>query len=275
MLKGKVMKFIICTLTLVVGATMFGGCHNRGNDNVSKLENIKKSGKLVLGTCADYPPYEAHKIKDGKDEIIGFDIDIAKEIAKELGVKLEIKDMDFDPLVLSTKSGKIDLVIAGMVPTEERKKEIDFSKIYYRAKQRVIIRKPDKDKLISEDSLSGNKIGVQLNSLQEKIAKEEIKGANVVSLGKVNELILGLKGKKVDALIVEEPVAKAYVLKYPELMISKIQVGKPNEGSAIGVQKGNKDFVDVINKTIDRLNSSNEIQKIIDRASKEAKSLVE
>ncbi|AYF53903.1 transporter substrate-binding domain-containing protein [Clostridium botulinum] len=276
MLKGKKLKFIICSLMLTMGATVFVGCGNKNQGkNIPKIEQIKKSGKLVLGTCADYPPYEVHKVKDGKDEIVGFDIDIAKEIAKDLGVKLEIKDMDFDPLVLSVKSGKVDLVLSGMNPTPAREKEIDFSKIYYRAKQSVIIRKDDKDKLKNLETLSGKKIGAQITSLQEKIAKEEIKGANVISLGKVNELVLGLKGKKTDAVIVEEPVAKAYVAKYPELMIANINVGKPNEGSAVGIQKGSKDFLDSVNKTIDRLNSKNEIQKMIDKASEELKELVE
>ncbi|KEI01945.1 transporter substrate-binding domain-containing protein [Clostridium botulinum] len=280
MLKGKKLKFIICSLMLTMGVTLLVGCGNKDNGNknqtknMSKIEQIKKSGKLVLGTCADYPPYEVHKVKDGKDEIVGFDIELAKEIAKDLGVKLEIKDMDFDPLVLSVKSGKVDFVISGMNPTPAREKEIDFSKIYYKAKQSVIIRKDDKNKLTNLQSLSGKKIGAQITSLQEKIAKEDIQGANVILLGKVNELILGLKGKKTDAVIVEEPVAKAYVAKYPELMVANINVGKPNEGSAVGIQKGSRDFVDSVNKTIDRLNSKNKMQKMIDKASQESKDLV-
>lgn len=280
MLKGKKLKLIICGLMLTMGATLFVGCGNKNKDakedkNITKIEKIKKSGKLVLGTCADYPPYEAQQVKDGKPEIVGIDIEIAKEIAKDLGVKLEIKDMDFDPLVLSVKSGKIDMVISGMNPTPEREKEIDFSKIYYRAKQSVIVREEDKDKLTSVESLSGKKVGAQITSLQEKIAKEEIKGAKVVSLGKVNELVTSLKTKKVDAVIVEEPVAKAYVAKYPGITIANINVGKPNEGSAVGIQKGNKEFVDSVNKTIDRLNSKHEIEKMVDKYSKELKDLVE
>ena len=82
-----------------------------------KLQEIKDSGKLVMGTSADYPPYEWHLIKDGKDEIIGFDIDIAQAIADELGVELEIKDMDFDGLIPALTTGKIDIIIAGMNAT--------------------------------------------------------------------------------------------------------------------------------------------------------------
>lgn len=277
MLKGKKLKFIICGLMLTMGTTLFVGCGNKNakdNKNLTKIQQIKKSGKLVLGTCADYPPYEVQQVKDGKQEIVGIDIDIAKEIAKDLGVKLEVKDMDFDPLVLSVKSGKIDMVISAMNPTPARKKEIDFSKIYYRASQNIIIRDEDKSKLTSVESLSGKKVGAQITSLQEKIAKEDIKGAKVVSLGKVNELVTALKTKKVDAIIVEEPVAKAYVAKYPGIAIANIKVGKPNEGSAVGIQKGNKDLVDSVNKTIDRLNSKHEIEKMVSKHSKELKDLV-
>ena len=94
-----------------------------------KLQEIKDKGKLVMGTSADYPPYEWHLIKDGKDEIIGFDIDIAQAIADELGVELEVKDMAFDGLIPALSTGKIDMIIAGMNATEERKQSVDFTDV--------------------------------------------------------------------------------------------------------------------------------------------------
>ncbi len=76
-----------------------------------------------MATSADYPPYEFHKVVNGKDEIVGFDIEIAKEIAKQLGVELEIKDIKFDGLLAALQGGTVDMVISGMTPTEERKKK--------------------------------------------------------------------------------------------------------------------------------------------------------
>ena len=132
-----------------------------------KLQEIKDSGKLVMGTSADYPPYEWHLIKDGKDEIIGFDIDIAQAIADELGVELEVKDMDFDGLIPALTTGKIDIIIAGMNATEERKQSVDFTDVYYTQTDIVVIRKEDADKFTSEDSLKTAKLATQKATVQE------------------------------------------------------------------------------------------------------------
>ena len=95
------------------------------------MKKIKKSGKLVVGMSADYPPLEFTKNVNGRNKYVGVDVELAKQIAKDLGVKLEIKNMDFDSLLVALETGKIDVIISGMTPTAERKKSIDFSKIYY------------------------------------------------------------------------------------------------------------------------------------------------
>ncbi|MCS4517195.1 transporter substrate-binding domain-containing protein [Clostridium botulinum] len=133
---------------------------------------------------------------NGKDEIVGFDITIAKEIAKDLGVKLEIKDMKFDGLLAALQSGNVDIVIAGMNPTEDRKKSVDFSKIYYQAIQSVVVRAEDKDKFKSLEEFKGKKIGVQKGTTQEEVAKKEMTNSEIKSLGKVTDLVLELQNKK-------------------------------------------------------------------------------
>lgn len=281
MIKIRKMTAVMLALVMCLGLALVG-CGNKAanennkqetqqkdgaNQSQSKVDQIKKAGKLVLGTCADYPPYEFHTMKDGKDQIVGFDIEIAKEIAKDLGVQLEIKDMDFDGLIPSLKTGKIDLVISGMTPTAARMKEVDFSKIYLKADQSVIVRAEDKEKFNTLESLAPVKVGAQTSSIQEKIAKEQIKAKKVTSLGKVTELVLSLKTKKVDAIVIEYPVAKAYVAQEKGLALSNVKVQDPDGGSAVGVQKGSKDLVEIVNKTIDRLLSEDKINKFIDAAS--------
>lgn len=274
MKKGKI-KAMVCGLVLVLGTTLFVGCGNRASQEKdaskakTKIEKIKENGKIVLGTCADYPPYEYGKMKDGKMEYVGFDIEIAKEIAKDLGVKLEISNMEFKPLVQAVKVGKVDFVISGMTPTPDRMKEIDFSKVYYKSDQSIIIRKADKDKYTNLDSLKGKSVGAQLSSVQETVVKEEMKESKLLSLGKVNELIMSLKTKKVEFVVVDEPVAKAYVKQNSDLMVANIKIGEPSD-FAIGIQKGNKDLVDAINKTIDRLNKDYQINKLVDEAGDKA-----
>ncbi|MDP4088529.1 MAG: transporter substrate-binding domain-containing protein [Bacillota bacterium] len=253
---GKMMKTLVaCGMVLSLALGMVG-CKKSGQ---SALDRIKQSGKLVLGTCADYPPYEFHKTTNGNDEIIGFDVEIAKAIADELGVKLEIKDMKFDGLLPALKTNNIDLIVAGMNITPERQKQVDFSKLYYTAKQAVVVRKEDKDKFDSLEALSGKKIGVQKSSTQETIAKDSIKDAQLTSLGKVTDLMLEVKNKKVDGILVVDEVAKAYVNKNDDLAIAGAVFKDADDSSAIAVNKGNGDLIDVINKVIDKLNSQNKI----------------
>ncbi|KYH34281.1 arginine-binding extracellular protein ArtP precursor [Clostridium tepidiprofundi DSM 19306] len=233
----------------------------------NKVEQIKKSGVLVLGTSADYPPYEFHKIINGKDEIIGFDVDIAREIASDLGVKLKIKDMKFEGLLPSLQTGKIDIIIAGMTPSQERKKAVDFSRNYYQAEQKFLVRKSDSNKFKSIDDLKSLNIGVQKSTIQEKIAKTKIQCANVVSLGKITDLVLQLKSKKIDGIILEGPVATAYANSSDDLEVANINLGK-EDGVAIAIKKGQAKLLDSINNTLERLIKNNKISNFIVNSTK-------
>lgn len=232
----------------------------------TKLDKIKKAGKLVVGTSADYAPYEFHTMINGKDTIVGFDIEIAKEIAKDLGVKLEIEDIGFDGLLQALKADKVDFVIAGMTPNEERKKEVDFTKIYYYAKQGVMVRTEDKDKLKTIADLKGKKVGAQLTTEQEKIVNKQMPDAKLVSLTKIPDLVLELKNKKVDAIVVELPVANGYVKKNSDLVVSDIKVEEDTGGSAIAVKKGNTELAAAMDKTLDRLLKDGTIDKFVAEA---------
>ncbi|MEH7662549.1 transporter substrate-binding domain-containing protein, partial [Bacillus velezensis] len=85
--------------------------------------------KLIMGTSADYKPFE---YKDG-DQITGFDVDLAKALGKKTGYDVEVQDMDFNSLITALKSKQVDMILSGMTPTPERKKQVDFSDIYYTA----------------------------------------------------------------------------------------------------------------------------------------------
>jgi polar amino acid transport system substrate-binding protein len=227
------------------------------------MQKIKKNGKLVLGTSADYPPYEFHKSTNGKDEIVGFDIEIAKQIAKDLGVQLEIKDMKFDGLLAALDQGNIDLIISGMTPTEERKKNVDFTDVYYTAVQTLIERSADKDKLKTADDLKGKKVGVQKGAIQEEIAKKQLPAAQAVALPKISDLVLSLKNNRVDAVILESPVATSNLKANADLVFSDIKLTTEDVGSAVAVKKGSSDLVQEINKTLTKLKADKSIEKFV------------
>ncbi|WP_055666239.1 ABC transporter substrate-binding protein [Desnuesiella massiliensis] len=273
-MKKGLLKKVLATAMSMALVLSLSACAKKSEATGAKsdsttpiVDKIKKSGKLVLGTSPDYPPYE---FINGKNEIVGFDIEIAKELAKDLGVKLEIKDMKFDGLLAALQSGNVDIVLAGMTPTDERKQNVDFSKIYYTSLQGIVVRTEDKDKYNSLDALAGKKIGVQKGSIQEGLAKEQIKNADIKALGKVTDIMLELKNKKVDAIVVEKPVAEAYVSKNPDLSIPAVTVTQSEEnGSAVAVKKGSSDLIEALNKSLDRIIKDKLVDKFVTEANEQ------
>jgi polar amino acid transport system substrate-binding protein len=261
------LKQIIAVSTIAIMTLGFTACGKVSSSSnaaaETKVDKIKKAGKIVLGTSADYPPYEYHKSIDGKDTIVGFDINIANQIAKDLGVTVEVKDMDFKSLLGALQAGDVDLILAGMNPTPERAQSVDFSKVYYVAVQKIIVRAEDKDKIKTVDDLKGMKIGVQKGSTQEGIAKDQLPNSQAVALSKISDLVLALKSKNIDAAMIEEPVAVSYVNANSDLAISDVNIKAEDSGSAVAIKKDEKDFMDSINKTLDRIKSDKTLDKYV------------
>lgn len=273
----------ILTMALV-GAMTFGlvGCgsstQTSGDSNKQEatetassgdsLDTIKEKGKLVVGLSADYAPYEFHKVIDGKDQIVGFDVEIAKEIAKSLGVELEIKDMEFGSLVGALPANKIDMIISGMTPTEERKQSVDFSDIYYKATQGVLVKSENADTYSTLEALKGKKLGAQMGSIQADLAKDLTDEANVKQLGTVSTLISELKTNKIDGLVVELPVAETIIQSNPDLAIVKETIVDEEGGSAIAVRKNSPKLLEEVNKALKELQDSGKLEQFIIDAQK-------
>lgn len=267
-MKNGLVKKIVSVAAVAVLAISIVGCgsSSSGSENKTELDKIKESGKLVIGTTADYPPYEFHATINGKDEIKGFDIDIAQALADDLGVKLEIKDMDFDGLLVALQGGKVDMVFAGMTPTDERRENVDFSDIYFTANHRFILRSGEESAVKSFDDLKDKKIGVQKGSIQEGIAKDNFDEVNIKSLPKVTDLVLDLKNNKVDALLIEDGVAKINCDKNKGIAMSDFVVTDEDGGAAIALKKGATELQAEANKTINKLKAEDKITEFISDA---------
>ena len=227
-----------------------------------KLQEIKDKGTLVMGTSADYPPYEWHLIKDGKDEIIGFDIDIAQAIADELGVELEVKDMAFDGLIPALSTGKIDMIIAGMNATEERKQSVDFTDVYYTQTDIVVIRKEDADKFTSEDSLKTAALATQKATVQETYLLETFPDAEIQSVPKWNTAIMSLTTGKVDAVMMVDTVAKQFIAQNDDLMVANFDINSTPNAAAIAVAKNGGDFLETVNNIVNEMKESGKIEEL-------------
>ena len=257
----------------VLGMAFMAGCG--GEKEAPKTESaaqgglvqqIKEKGQLVVGTASGYPPYEFIDTTKGDKTVIGIDMELAKAVADKLGVKLVIQDMNFQSLLSSLASGKVDLAISGINPTDERRKTMDFSDVYLPTEQVVMIRKADADKYKKLEDLYGKKIAVQKSTTQEILTKAEIKDAQIVGLAHVPEAVLELKHGKADAVIYND-----------DLMFAEgIHFKNGTKDSAAALRKGSGDLLKVVNEAI-KENTENGnfkkweeeyIQKSVDNAAK-------
>jgi polar amino acid transport system substrate-binding protein len=242
-------------LSMTAALTLTVGCGSSTTDTASADASKKK---LVMMTSADYPPYESHKTEGGSDQIVGFDVDIAKAITKNLGYTLEIKDVDFNGLLPALQAKQSDFVMAGMTPKPERLQNADFSDIYYEAKNTIVAKKGSN--LKTEADIKGKKIGVQLGSIQEGAAKK-MEGVNLVSLNKIGDLIQEIKAGRIDGAIIEDTVAKGYIKANSDLEFNTIPQAEA-AGSAIAFPKGSA-LVGDFNKELKKLQDSGELDTLI------------
>lgn len=235
-----------------------GAATSAGSD---KLAKIKASGKLIVGTSADYPPFEFHKMQSGQDKIMGTDVEIAQAIAKDMGVKLQIEDMSFDGLLPALTTGSVDMIVAGMTISDERKKSVDFSDVYYTVRLKLLLRKGDVGKYKALGDFDGKSIAAQTGTSNESAVKSEQPKAHLVSLAKIPDMILELKSGKVDAVNLDSVVADSYANKNKDLAVSDLQYSTPPDQTAIAIAKGdNASYLAAVNKTLAGLVSSKKIE---------------
>ena len=227
-----------------------------------KLEEIKARGKLIVGTSADWPPYE-YVTPDGK--FAGIDIEIAKRIAESLGVGLEIKDMKFAALFEAVKRGDVDIVIADVAMKPERLQAIDFS-IPYRCEsgKAIVVKKSDASSYTGYDWLAGKKIGVQLGTTEQDLAEKYFgQSSDVVTFDRVYpEMTLALKNGNIEAMIVAPDVAKIITSKEGDLVI--IDKLPFFSCSAVVLPHGAMKLKLEVSKVIWDLKQSGELDKIME-----------
>lgn len=230
---------------------------NQVHASTDQWEKIKERGELRVGLSADYAPMEFERTVKGKREYAGIDIEIAKKIAKDHNVQLKIVNMQFDSLLGALKTGKIDMIISGMTPTAERKKEVDFSDNYMTVEQKVVIRKVDKQKYQSLEDLANKRIGAQKQTTQEELAQTEIEGADVQSLTRLPEVILSLKSNKIDAMVMDSAVGKAYLQQNKDLTFSDASFADSEKQTAIALPKESPELMDRVNGSIKEIKNQN------------------
>ena len=215
----------------------------------------KDDNKLVMVTEAGFAPYEYYE----NGEIVGVDVQIAKEIVKDLGQELVIKEIAFDSIINEVRTGKADIGAAGISYSDERAKKVDFSINYSVSKQVVIVKN---DSFINSiKDINDKKIAVQLGSVADTYVTENYKNAEIVRQKKYLAAIEDLKVGKVDLVVMDELPAKEIIEKNSGIKILDGELTSDSYGMI--VKKGNTELLETVNKVLNRLSSDGSIDNFI------------
>ena len=245
-------RILSIALVAVMAATMLCACGKKESKGMTVNDGV-----LTMATNAYFPPYEYYE----GEEIVGIDADIAKAVADKLGLELKIEDMEFDSIITAVQTGKVDMGLAGMTVTDERKKSVNFSDTYATGIQVVIV--PEDSDITSVDDLTGKKIGVQLSTTGDIYASDDYGEENVEKYNKGADAVMALKQGKVDAVIIDNEPAKNFVETNEGLKI--LDTEYVTEDYAACINKDNTELLDAVNGAIAELKEDGSLQKIIDQ----------
>ncbi len=254
----RILSLLLVVAMIATCAIAFTSC----SEEAEKVETAEtgyqdKDGVFKMGTNAAFPPYE---YKEG-EEFKGIDVEIAEAVAKELGLKLEIVDMEFDSIITSVQEGEVDVGIAGMTVNDERLEKVNFSSSYATGVQVVIVK--DGSDIATLDDLAGKKIGTQLGTTGDIYAKGDYGEENVTSYSKGADAVIALKGGDVDAVIIDNEPAKAFVAENEGLKILETEYAI--EDYAIAIAKDNTELLDAVNAALKKLTEDGTIDAIISK----------
>ena len=243
---------LILSLLLLVSVLAGFGTQNaalaEGDGPV--MAKIKADGKLVVGTEAQYAPYEFNNLQA---EFVGCDIFLAQKIADALGVKLEIIDMSFDGIIPAVQAGQVDLGIAAFTNTPARAEVIDFSDLYETSLQYLVVAAKNADIYTTKEALAGLKVGAQKGTIQSQLITSALPDSQLFELDKYPELALEVANGTIAGLVVDSAVGDSIVANSNgALAVSGFEFSaeEASFGKSVVIPKGNEDLVAAVNAVI-------------------------
>ena len=254
-------------IAIVLAALMLCGClaacsSNEEAPKAATLESVKNAGKLVIATSPDFPPFEELNA-DGS--VTGIEIDIMNLICDELGVKLEIQQMDFDSVLPGVQAAKYDVGVSGISVTPMREKNVKFTSPYCLAAQAIVVQEGSEIK--SKADLDGKKVSVQSGTTAESFCLEN---SYEVSAFKANaDAQTAMINGKVAAWVIDDLTAAEMVAAYnagnPEKKLVILDEAMTTEPYAFAFNLESGDLVDEINKILDKLVTDGTVAKIFEK----------
>lgn len=250
--------FALCMM-LVLAVTALAGC---GSNSDQKEE----SKKIVVGLDDSFPPMG---FKDEKNEIVGFDIDLAKEVAKRLGREVEFKAIDWNSKEAELKSGRVDILWNGLDITDKRKENMLFSEPYMDNRQIVFVAKNGKVTVAGEADLAGKTIGTQSGGTTEEYFenKPELKASmkEVKYYPDYINAFMDLENGRLDAVVGDEIIGRYYISKHPdEIQAIDTVIGTVSQ-FGIAFRKDDQKLRDEVQKVFDEMKADGTVAKISEK----------
>jgi cystine transport system substrate-binding protein len=233
-------KLLSITISSVLVMGILAGCSGAQ----TATARVKKSGVLRVGLEGTYPPFN---YVDEQKQMVGFDVDVSKEIARRLGAKAEFVGSEWKALIGGLQADKFDVIIAQMSITDERKQSVDFTDPYVLSGAVLIAKKGD-SRFKKLDDIKGFKVGVGLGTTFETLAKS-VQGAEVKSYDSFDQYAQELVNGRVD-VIVNDQLLAAYAIKKGQLPIAIASPVLSEDRIGIAVKKGNAELVSQVNKSL-------------------------
>ena len=254
------MKKIVALLLALVMVFALCACGSK---------NATSSKTLVVGTSADYAPYEfMYADEKGDMKFGGIDVLIVEYLAEAMGKEVQIENMSFDYLLVALSKGDYDCVIAAMEVTDERKEAADFSDPYYcNLPAKLLVKAENADQYKSLADFSGKAVGAQTATTKEDLVTEKLSDANLVSIVNVDDIVNQLVYNKLDACCLDGDVAMAKAAANPDLMVLDVAIEEEPAPYCIAVAKGDpKGILPAINEAIAKMNAANVVEGFVEQA---------